>query len=169
MGIVGGDWLHHIRIRNAERLARRTEEILEHRKITGDTKIALPLLYAVQDETREELRELWARMLANEMDPARAGSVRKTVIEVVKHFEPLDIVVMEKSYILPPYQEKFRNVFHFPNELGISPDEFEVSIKNLSELGCIETGSKKDHAGTPITEHIAFTHFGRETLRACSL
>ena len=40
IGVLGGDWLHHIRIRNAYRLQRRTEEILSGR---GTEKRTEPL------------------------------------------------------------------------------------------------------------------------------
>lgn len=38
VGVVGGDWLHHIRIRNAAKLAQRTEEILRDRGIWEQTE-----------------------------------------------------------------------------------------------------------------------------------
>ena len=174
VGVVGGDWLHHIRIRNVVRLAQRTEEILKERGISDRTQplspsIAIPLLHAAQDETRDELRELWARMLANGMDPKKSGAVRQSVIATVRVLDPLDAVVLERAYQLPLYQEKWRTVINLPKELDVSRDEFEVTIKNLKDLGCIEIGSAKSEDGIPATEHIALTHFAREILRACSL
>ena len=33
VGVLGGDWVRHARIRNLDRLAGRTEEILRERKV----------------------------------------------------------------------------------------------------------------------------------------
>ena len=99
VGLVVGDWLRHLRIRNLARINQRTEEILKEREILDKTEpvspsIALPLLQAAQDETREELRELWARMLANAMDPSRSSAVRQSIINTVKAFDPLDAILI---------------------------------------------------------------------------
>ena len=141
VGVVGGDWLHHIRIRNVVRLAQRTEEILKERGISDRTQplspsIAIPLLHAAQDETRDELRELWARMLANGMDPKKSGAVRQSVIATVRVLDPLDAVVLERAYQLPLYQEKWRTVINLPKELGVSRDEMGSSLwLTLAQMG----------------------------------
>ena len=103
VGVVGGDWLHHIRIRNVAKLAQRTEEILRNRGILEQTEpmspsVALPLLHAAQDETREQLREMWARMLANGMDSSRSASVRQSIIATVKGLDPLDAVILQMAF-----------------------------------------------------------------------
>lgn len=105
VGVLGGDYLHHIRIRNAEKLMERTSKILKDRSIEKDTiplspNIALLLLNAAQDESREELQELWARMLANAMDLNRSSVVRQSVIAAVKAFDPLDAKVIEAAFKL---------------------------------------------------------------------
>ena len=179
VGIIIGDWLHQVRIRNLGWYAQRTEEILKKRGIKTETKsispsIALPLFRAAQDETRDELRELWARMIVNAMDSSRSSVVRQTIIATVKIFEPLDAIIMQKAYNLPLLdygkQNKYRrNVLHLPKELAVSQDEFEVSIQNLYELNCIQAAGKMEKEGVPITPYINFTSFGREVLRACSL
>jgi hypothetical protein len=59
IGIVGADWLHHIRIRNIVKMAQRTDEILRERGITKthpmSPSVAIPLLHSAQDESRESL------------------------------------------------------------------------------------------------------------------
>jgi hypothetical protein len=49
--------------------------------------IALPLLEAAAEESREELQDLWARLLAAAMDPGRSGQVRRVFIEIVKQMD----------------------------------------------------------------------------------
>jgi hypothetical protein len=67
-GVLGGDWLGQIRIRNLARYKEQTEEILLARGVTDATPVspslAVPLLRAAADETRGELQDLWARLLA---------------------------------------------------------------------------------------------------------
>ncbi len=69
-------------------MAHRTDEIISARHIQKTVAIsaslAIPLLSAAGDESRPELQDLWARLLANAMDPARANNLRIEFIEAVK-------------------------------------------------------------------------------------
>lgn len=174
VGVLGGDYLHHIRIRNAEKLMERTSEILKDRSIKKDTiplspNIALLLLNAAQDESREELQELWARMLANAMDPNRSSVIRQSVIAAVKAFDPLDAKVIEAAFKL--LSEDVVNVLASKvlDSCGASLGEFEVSLKNLQDLKCIERFTKQSETSLKTTASITITYFGREILRACNL
>jgi hypothetical protein len=168
VGVIGGDWLHHIRIRNVAKLAQRNEEILRDRGIWGQTEpmipsVALPLLHAAQDETREELREMWARMIANGMDPKNA-SVRQSIIATVKGFDPLDAVILQMTF----HRSLNTTGAYFKDsqeELGVSSDEFELSFLNLKKLGCIIDLQPISQGGM----FASLSPLGREVIRACSL
>jgi len=101
--LAGGDWLHETRIRNKDRLAGRTEELLRGRgtkpeECEPSPSVIIPLLLTGQDETREELQELFARLIANALDSDRSFSVRRDFIDIVKQFEPVDArLLMEMS------------------------------------------------------------------------
>jgi hypothetical protein len=169
VGVVGGDWLHHIRIRNAAKLAQRTEEILRDRGILEQTEpmspsVALPLLHAAQDETREQLSEMWARMLANGMDPSRNASVRQSIIATVKGLEPLDAVILQITFDRSPKTTAI-HISDLLKELKLSADELELSLENLQNLKCIHTTG---WSGTTATQ-VSLTFLGREVIRACSL
>ncbi len=162
VGVIGGDWLRQVRIRNADKLAARTEEILKQRGIENKTEpmspsVAIPLLEAAQDETREELCELWAKLLANGMDPERSGSIRRSIIAAVKQFEPLDAIVLEKLSD-PSVQRSGGTRQRAVSELNNTyKDEFHVSFQNLQNLQCFMRDSSN-----------MLTPFGREIIRACS-
>ena len=97
VGIVGADWLHEFRERNRDRLARRTEEILRERDVKercGDVAQMVPLIGAAQDDDREEIQELWARLLASALDPSRRMRVRKSFVDTLKGFDPIDALVL---------------------------------------------------------------------------
>jgi hypothetical protein len=175
VGVVGGDWLHHIRIRNAAKLAQRTEEILRDRGILEQTEpmspsLALPLLHAAQDETREELSEMWARMLSNGMDPSRSASIRQSIILTVKSFDPLDAVILQMVFDRC-HGEKTSVEFNLTDllkELGVSSDELELSLSNLLKLGCGSSGRGIKQYKTVIL-NFQISPLGREVIRACSL
>ena len=73
------------------------------------------------------------------------------------------------SVDMPPHKERMRNIYGLSDELDISVDEIEVSIKNLNQLDCISIRGSKEKGGIKATEYVEFTHFGREILRACSI
>ena len=173
VGIVGADWLHHIRIRNAARMSQRTEEILKQRGITKthpmSPSVAIPLLQSAQDESRESLQELWARLLANGMDPDRCATVRLSIISIVKSFDPLDAVILERAYGLCGDGGSTSDILNLRAELQITQDEWEISLQNLERLGCLRRGTTSWKEGVKIEELIEFTPIGREIIRACSL
>jgi hypothetical protein len=101
VGVLGGAWLHerHIRIRDA--LRGRTEQLLRERNVEQTIELspnmAAALIAGAQEESQEELAELWARLLANAMDP-RLRSVRHSFIEAVKAMDPTDALVLVELY-----------------------------------------------------------------------
>ena len=98
LGIAGGLWLHeqHERIRAS--LRARTAEILKERKVdapeTPPPSIMVPLLAAAQNESREELVGLWAKLLATAMDPQRSGLYRREFVPIAAQIEPLEAVLL---------------------------------------------------------------------------
>jgi len=172
VGIIGADWLHHIRIRNAVKLSQRTEEIIKQRGIKDtiamSPSIAIPLLESAQDESRDELQELWARLLANGMDPDRSQSVRISIISIVKSFDPLDAIILEKAF-LSSKNGTYCDLVPIRSELKPTQDEFEISIQNLVRLGCCNRGTTRIEGHNTTSEVIEFTPLGREVIKACSL
>lgn len=157
---LGGDWL---KVRRAENLSRMIEELqhlLRARNVKPDSpsiSIALPLLIAAADESRDELRSIWARLLAAAADPARAKSFRIQFIEVVKQMDPLDAAVLDATH------RRQRVTAELTNELAIESkmnrDEVEISLDNLARLGLVAANPSRMF-------HISA--FGREFLRAIS-
>ena len=89
------DWLYHKRIRCRIELEAETRE---HLKRWGGKEpfedptpaLVVPILTAAIDEDREELKDLWARLLASAMHPDRKGRVRGSFVEILKQLDPLD-------------------------------------------------------------------------------
>jgi hypothetical protein len=138
VGRVFGDWLHHSRLRNIGKLEQRTEELLLERKVVAQpvsASVALPIFNAARDEAREEIQELFARLLAAAMDPSRRALVRREFIEIVKQIEPLDARVLEElldiTGAIPNRRDHIASTFQLP------ADDVEVSFEALSGLGLL--------------------------------
>ena len=175
-GFLGGDWLRHVRIRNLRKLAQRTDEIIRERKIENATEavspsVATPLLRAAQNESREELQELWARFLANGMDPKRSKSVRVSIIKTVEQFDPLDALLLEFLHTLFPLVDRDQWPTAIPRWMknnGLSASEYEATVHHLLRLDCIRVvdqsylSEQKQKISIP-----ALQPWGIAVLRAC--
>jgi hypothetical protein len=165
VGLLGGDWL---KVRRAENLAR----ILEKAKVRlrarhletpepASLSIALPILVAAADESRDELQEIWARLLAAAADPGRAKSFRLAFIEATKKLDPLDAAVLQGiSAAGGAVTPGMRN--SLAEQLHASRNEIDISIANLTKLELVNSGRH----GSP--EPAQIMPLGREFLRAVS-
>ena len=163
-GYFGGDWLHAKREQNRDRLKKRKEEILTERNVTERVSVSpaigVPLLLAAQDESRDELREIWAHLLAAVEDPTREKNVRIEFIDTVKRMNPIDALVLRA--LLEP-DEKRPNVQAFiATKLGLPEIQVSVSRSNLIRLECA--------ALTPTGSITTFfiTDYGRLLLAVCT-
>jgi hypothetical protein len=146
VGVLGGDLLAQVRIRNLAKYAQRTEEILRDRGVTVPEPIspslAIPLLRAAADESREELQELWARLLAASMDITMRDGVRHSFIEAVKVMDLMDVRVLH--YIKSENTQSIRlggngdqsnmGIATLATSITARTDDVEVSVRHLHEL-----------------------------------
>lgn len=160
VGMLLGDAL---KARRAERLARiwhKAQQKLEADGVTApeppSLKIALPILAAAADEGREELQEIWARLLAASMNPNKSLMVRLKFAEALRQLDPLDarlmMAIQQKG---GAFDNTKRN--EIVSEMRITQDEFFVSFSNLTASGFCA-----DYNG--ITSGL--TPLGREFLRS---
>jgi hypothetical protein len=148
VGVLGGAWLHerHIRIRDALRC--RTEQLIRERNVEEIIELspnqATELLTAAQDESREELAELWARLLANAMD-SNMNTVRHSFIEAVKKMDSMDAIVLqyifeEKMTVVrrgrapEPIENQTTGIENISRAIDRGSDEVEVSLRHLKDL-----------------------------------
>jgi hypothetical protein len=159
IGVLGGDFLAQVRIRNLARYKERTEEILRDRGVTPQPvspSIAIPLFRAAYDESRPELQELWAQLIAAAMDPQRANRVRRSFIDTIQHLEPLDALILKTLYELPG------TLSIIVSRLKVSADEIEISALNLDDVNCVNRVIRNTEPS------FTLTLYGRELVRACS-
>jgi hypothetical protein len=126
--------------------ARRWVEMNEHldrilvargvkERIEPSFTVVLPLIEAALDENREELKDLWNRLLANASDPSRSSRVRASFIEIAKKLDPLDALIVQKMSGAGPIAPNARDFLHAA--LSVPIREIMVSFGNLTELGLV--------------------------------
>ena len=98
MSLLVGD---RIKILRAERLTilwKKTKKRLKEQGISDpelpSLKLVLPILAAAADENREELLDLWERLLAAAIDPKKQGFVRQSLISTVRQMDSFDVLVL---------------------------------------------------------------------------
>lgn len=163
VGLVIGDPLHAMRAIAADWYDVRVQEIHERRRVKQtqpvSLSVALPLIRGAYDETREGLREMWAALIAAAMDPERASRVRVSFIETLRHFDPLDALVLrtrlDNQGGLSPTPQAF-----IAQRLGVTEIEVAVSMINLKDLKCIRIDMPQTG--------FAILPYGWELLRVCS-
>jgi Abortive infection alpha len=152
VGVGGGAWLHEIHIRLRDKLRRRTEQILRERDVQEvielSPNIAAALVAGAQEEGREELMELWARLLANAMDP-NLNSVRHSFIDAVRKMDPLDAVVpqyihqqnvncIRRGNVPDGVAKQITGIMDISFAIGHRSDEVDVSIRHLTDLSFLD-------------------------------
>jgi hypothetical protein len=156
VGYLGGDWLRVRRAKNIAEMMQRAKERLEARGVAETTPasltVALPVLRGAADESRPEIQDLWARLLAAAMDPSGANRVRQRFSEAIEKMDPPDALVLAS---LPARSGGVtgtdRNTV--AQELGISGisrDELAVSLKNLIRLELLSEMGGMGVATTPL-------------------
>jgi hypothetical protein len=144
--------------KSQERLRARGVEAKEPASLS----ITLPIIVAAANESRDDLQDLWARLLAASVDPTRAKSFRIAFIDVAKRMDPLDAAALRSA------QEQAAGAVidieirrRISGHLKSSLDEIDVSFRNLAKLELVQ----------PVTMNqveVNLTSFGREFLRAVS-
>lgn len=95
----------------------------------------MPIIEAAIDETREELTELWARLLAAALDPKRKNLVRADLVMTMKQLEPLDAAVLRAVYeTQTAFSPNARD--ELARRFDVSEPEITVSFQTLERIGC---------------------------------
>lgn len=164
LGLLGGDWLHEKRRRNLAEMKARTVEILTK---TGTQEISepspsivIPLLAAAADESRPELQDLWAALLATALQAGGGHRMRRAYFDTLSKMEPVDALLFRECMIVTDggaLRLSFETADEIALRLGLSGPEAEVAWNALEELQLIELRGKR-----------AATAFGRQFWFACN-
>ncbi|MGC1250728.1 MAG: Abi-alpha family protein [Xanthobacteraceae bacterium] len=102
IGYLGGDWLGVRRAQNLAHIIEKARERLRARDAKeaepASLSVTLPILIAAAEESRDELQDLWARLLTAAADPSRAKSFRTAFIDAAKRMDPLDAAALQSAH-----------------------------------------------------------------------
>jgi hypothetical protein len=144
LGVLGGDWLSEVRARNRAKLKDRTEKILHDRHAepidVASPSVITPLLSAAQDESRDELIDIWAALLATALNPKTQSQYRREFTDIAKQLEPLDVLVLTELASLPEDLASAQSrVVRVSNRLKRPVQEVALSVEALFRLGLTES------------------------------
>jgi hypothetical protein len=136
VGLLGGDYLKVKRAENLFRTFEKAKKRLEHNHVEkpdASPSLAIPIMVAAADESRDELQEIWAALLATAADPTRNRAFRLRFIEIAKQLDPFDVAVLTTisargGVMNPPVRQALV-------DRGLNGDEIQISVNNLAELG----------------------------------
>ena len=154
-------------------------------------KIGIPLLEAASLEDNTELRDIWASLLANALNPNFCEEIRTGYIDIAKNLSPLDVRILEfmrsaNEFTMPKtYEERT----YITNLLYAKIDDIEVSLDNLKRLQLVDnirSASEVQNEAPPLEDELEgssitlnvplmsegayrFTALGRAFMNACSV
>ncbi|GGZ32173.1 Abi-alpha family protein [Asticcacaulis endophyticus] len=143
VGLMGADWLLVKREENLEQLRRKKDERLSIRGIADTVpvslSIAIPLIRGAADESRDEIQDLWAALLAAALDPNRGKDVTRFFIDVLQKMEPWDAKVFQAIWTYEPDLNKEDTM---AARMGASLNSRESKVlscfANLVDLGLVK-------------------------------
>lgn len=167
-GLVFGDAIAETRKRRLDALARKTKKILHDRdvkeRLQPPEHISIPLLEAAQGEPRDEMQELWARLLANAMDPARADDVRPEFIETLRRFHPIDAAILQRAG--ERRDSGSINDVETSHSMGLRMTAVRTSFDFLQKVNC---GDKSSGGSQGVDMTFVLSDYGVELLIALAV
>lgn len=140
VGFSFGDYFREVRIRNMDRMRRKTDEILQRRGVKEPLSIgpkhAIPLFEAVGEESDETLQDLWARLLANAMDPNHEVQLQRVFIDTLRQFESFDALVFDKLATIGRSQAHAEGMAQAMSG-NVRSGLIQVSLDHLVGLRCV--------------------------------
>lgn len=125
--------------------------------------VAFPILEAASLETREDIRELWVRLLAAAMDPVRKNQVRVQFVGILKAMGPVDAAILNAVSINQASASSERSRYTIASRLKITEDEVETSMLHLISLDLL--CSLAGRVNPVRVEEAQITVVGREFMR----
>jgi hypothetical protein len=172
-GFIGKKQMENVAALSAN-AADKLKDVAPDRLSAPSPSVLTPLIEGAMQESREELQELWASLLANSVTDG-GKKVRRDYIEVVTRLEPIDARVLRFVQGMPmpsapvigrdysaTKETNFRYVLGCQQSGGIDRDDWSVSIDALVKLGCVRSWSTDDGGSLP-----ELTPFGSKLLDAC--
>lgn len=150
--MIGGEWIKLWQMTNAVSVGQKAVKILNKRGITSKeqlrditTKFGILYVEGASVEDEPELQELWAKLLANALDPHFEGDIRVSFMSIIKDLTPLDIKILDminSEFLKYGKGTKVFDIYFSTKELSrmLSVSDFiaRASIDNLKRCQLVE-------------------------------
>ena len=176
------------RIKNGISIMQKTKKLLEHNKINPkkiSLKLFVPLLESSSLEEEELMKDKWAALLANAINPDYKEEIRPSYVGILKELSPTEVRLLDKmceelNKKLP--EDKYEDMFSFDNickYLDLSEEEYYIMSDNLIRLNLCQSapfrgfringgGPEKDKPALIRTRKISYlTPLGYSFVKAC--
>jgi hypothetical protein len=143
---AGTDKIKAWRLRNLICSAAKTKLLLESSGLAITAESLSPgdaarWLEGAADEEEAEIQELWARLLANALDPAKRLPISKTLVSLLREIRPLDASVLiylsDQGWNVDVRLTGGFSIRKLAHELSIQTADAWNAIANLWRLGCL--------------------------------
>jgi hypothetical protein len=159
--IVGGEWIKLWQMKNAVSVGQKAVEFLEKRGFTNPqqlrditTKFGILYIEGASVEDQPELQELWAKLLANAVDPIfPAEKLSNAFFDIIKGLDPSDVILL--NYL---NEQRFNNLkkieanFDFWKAITKQNTDFK-SESQVDET--MKTVNKKEFSGHYIRQDLS--------------
>ncbi|MGA2468981.1 MAG: DUF4393 domain-containing protein [Thermodesulfobacteriota bacterium] len=112
---VGGileDWTRYYRYKNLLTIRDKVDALHHRRRIEGKTipiplRAAIPMLEAASLEQDTTLQDVWARLIANSMDPNFSEALHPSYIEIIKQMSSDEALILNAFREIDGYPTLF--------------------------------------------------------------
>jgi len=136
-GLAGGNQVKVWQLQQYEKLLKQANFENQKNNVTPQPmspSVGLPILENAVLEEREDIIDLWVKLLAAAMDPKRAQNVRYIYAEMLKKMDPTDALVFRE---LKTTGNGSNNLCYvLGTKLSLKPTQIEISLANLMDMGC---------------------------------
>lgn len=134
-GEVGGmiaDKVRFWRLKQAVDLKEKTEAFLDQRGVTDTRSVPLKLTLAIVDgatiEEEDELHTLWARLLANALDPSFKPELRVAYVDILRSLTAFDARLLQEIYsVAATIHDGHVNLADIANRIGATKKQTFLS------------------------------------------
>jgi hypothetical protein len=179
------DEVRLLRWKNAHRVLDRAERYLKERGAQGKKTLPLGLAIRFMDGASLEedsiLQDLWARLLANAVDPNKEYDISKTHMALLSEMNALDARVLEHfgrqgwlqfKEVAEATGKSPLDCAEISRQLSLPESEVGLALGNLWRLGClIQEPTHKSGFGPSVAPNSSFrpSPLGNSVLRAVEL